>query len=60
MSKLVWLDTLVYTSICAIYLISTLREFDPIVDAEYSKRGINSKNTYGGKYKYLTMLDLVS
>lgn len=60
MSKRTWLGTLVYASICTIYMISTLREFDKSVDAEYVKRGINTKSSYGGKFKYLTMLNLVS
>lgn len=59
MNKRPWFGTLVYTTIAAIYLISTSREFDEKVDAEYVKRGIKTKSSFGGKYKYLTMLNLV-
>ena len=52
-------DLLFYGSIAAIYMISFSRELDPQVNAEFVKRGILIYSTFGGKYKFLTKLNLV-
>jgi len=60
MNKTGFTALLFYASTAAIYTISSLREFTPEIEEECFKRGMNGSLTFGGKYKYLTLLNMVT
>ena len=52
-------DLLFYGSIAAVYMIGCERELNPQVNAEFLKLGIFINSNFGGKWKFLTILNLV-
>jgi hypothetical protein len=49
----------VYIFITGVYTISCIEVLSPETNAEFIKRGILSNLTFGSRYKYLTVLNLV-
>lgn len=53
-------ELLFSATIAAIYLISCTRELSPENNEEFLKKGIQINSNFGGKYKFLTILNLVN
>ena len=52
-------DLLFHGSLASIYILSMVEETSPVMEARYEKYGFTGYRTFGGRFKYATMINLV-
>lgn len=60
MNKRTLFDFFFYATFSSIYIISYLKETSEYTVATYEKYGFTGHKTYGGRWKFITFINLVN